>query len=161
MIFFSFLFHFTPRAATADFAAKQTEQHARHSAALGSVGVWSEYGVEDVRNAFWESYNGGKESAKRATMFDVLFSSFRSRDGGLVEILVSIVFSLLINFTLGFVFALFGFAFKLYSLIVAYQASLVSFVPSVDGSEPVLSKICVTTLRSFDHNPKVLLSDCL
>eukprot|EP00048_Salpingoeca_helianthica_P021978 m.15592 g.15592 ORF g.15592 m.15592 type:complete len:295 (+) comp6715_c0_seq2:35-919(+) len=102
-----------------------TIHHKREQAAAdarGRVSVWSEYGVEDARTLFWGSYDRGKEAAKRHTMWDMLFSM--GRDEGLVEFLVRLALSFIINLTLGMVIALVSFLWNLYALLVAYQASL-------------------------------------
>ncbi len=90
-----------------------------------AVGVWSVYGVEEARALFWRSVEGGKSFAKRQTMFDMFFSFTMGRDETLGAFLLRAVLTLLFNLTVGLVFSLLGFAWNLWSLLVAYKVSLV------------------------------------
>ena len=90
-----------------------------------AVGVWSVYGVEEARALFWRSIEGGKNFAKRQSMWDMFFSFTMGRDENLTAFLLRAVLTLLFNLTLGLVFSLVAFAWHLWSLLVAYKVSLV------------------------------------
>ena len=66
-----------------DFLAETRERDALVSEAKQSVGLWSEYGLTDARDAFWSDYQWGKDFAKRMTFWDFIFAT-RGRDEELV-----------------------------------------------------------------------------
>ena len=120
----------TCEAARRDMVLAQQELDAAdaHNAralsqARASVGVFSEYGVADARESFWESYEHGKVFAKRASMYDALFMSISAmrRDDSLLSVVINWAIQALINFTMGMVGALFGFAWQLWALLTSYQ----------------------------------------
>lgn len=86
-----------------------------------SVGIFSEYGVQETRDMFWGVFAGGKDFAKRQSMWDMLFMGLRwGRDDNLVEVLLRWLVQLLFNFTIGLIGALVVFAFKLWGLVSSY-----------------------------------------
>ncbi len=57
--------------------AIRQEGQARMSDAKSVVGLWSEVGVGDVRDSFWQKFSAGKAFAKRQTLWDALCRSMR------------------------------------------------------------------------------------
>jgi len=114
-------------AALGELRALQREEAARVSDVKAQVGVFSEFGVAETRERFWNSFSGGKAFAKRQSMWDLFFlalnSSSSRRDENVIGVLIKYVFQLLFNFTLGLVGALVAFAFQLSSLVFSYQPS--------------------------------------
>jgi len=47
--------------------------------AKSEVGIFSEYGVQETRDVFWSTFAGGKDFAKRQSMWDLLFAGLRMR----------------------------------------------------------------------------------
>lgn len=94
--------------------------------ARSNVGIFSTYGVAEVRRSFWRSFAGGKEFAKRQTMWDALFIGIRTmgRDESLIEYGLRVMMNMIFNFTLGLFGALIGFIFSLWGLITSFGASL-------------------------------------
>merc|ERR1719502_680504 len=45
------------------------ERDALQSDAKAAVGIWSQYGVDEVRERFWKAYQSGKDFAKRMTFW--------------------------------------------------------------------------------------------
>jgi hypothetical protein len=45
------------------------ESNALKSEAKAAVGIWSSYGVAEVRERFWKAYQDGKDLAKRMTFW--------------------------------------------------------------------------------------------
>lgn len=91
------------------------------------VGIFSEYGVAETRERFWDSFAGGQSFAKRQSMWDLFFVglSGASRDENTISILLRWLLNLLINFTIGLVAALIHFAFRLWLLVASYQPDFV------------------------------------
>ena len=103
------------------------ESNARISDAKATAGVFSEVGVGEVRDSFWDYFNRGTKLAKRQTMMDALFSGFRSmyRDESWGEYLLKMLLQLLTNFTVSLSFAFVMFVFGLYSIVKSYQVGFV------------------------------------
>lgn len=91
-----------------------------------SVGLWSDYGIEEARSTFWSYFESGKSFAKRQTMWDMIFSVAMGRDETFTAFLVRVVLNIVINFTLGLIGATIAFAWSLWSLLIAYKASFLS-----------------------------------
>lgn len=67
--------------AQARYDAAVREHNALRSEAKAAVGIWSQYGVDEVRERFWKAYQSGKDFAKRMTFWDVMFGvGGRGRD---------------------------------------------------------------------------------
>jgi len=60
------------------YDAVRAEGNARVSDAKAVAGVFSEVGVGEARDSFWEYFNRGAKFAKRQSMWDALFTGFRS-----------------------------------------------------------------------------------
>lgn len=109
-----------------NFLKKQEEQQL--SLAKSKLGLFSEYGVEETRNLFWERFAQGKGFASRQSKWDAIFYGIgaMSRDESMISYLVRLGISMLFNFTLGVCGAVVAFIFSLMSLIRTYQASILS-----------------------------------
>ena len=95
------------------------------SNAKSKIGIFSELGVQETREAFWERYYQGKGFAQRQTKFDAAFFGFRAmmRDESLLEYVVTILFRVLLNFTLGVVATVVSFAWSSIGVIRSFQTS--------------------------------------
>jgi len=114
-------------AARRDFVRVSAERDALISEAKSAVGIWSRYGVEEVRERFWGDYQWGKDLAKRMTFWDVIFGAGRgSRDEELLATAMRWIGQIIMNFTVGLVSALVAFGFSLVRTIWAYKTDLVS-----------------------------------
>jgi hypothetical protein len=104
------------------------EEAAKIAYAKSKLGLFSEYGVEETRNLFWERFGQGKGFAQRQTKWDALFFgiSAMGRDEKLVSYIFRLLISFLFNFTIGVVGAVTVFIFNLYSLIQTFQAGFLS-----------------------------------
>lgn len=98
------------------------------SEAKSHLGVFSEHSVQEARNLFWETFSGGKDFAKRSSMFDLMFMGFDSmgRDEHIFAFLLRFMFQFIINFTLGVIGAFFGFIYYLGAVVNSYQPSLIT-----------------------------------
>mmetsp|Transcript_113515 Transcript_113515/g.353853 ORF Transcript_113515/g.353853 Transcript_113515/m.353853 type:complete len:298 (-) Transcript_113515:81-974(-) len=84
------------------------------------VGIWSVFGVRDVRASFWTAWKSGKDFAARYTMMDAIFMMVGGREETMMEMIFKIVMQYIINLTMGLVGAFFFFIYNVYHLIVSY-----------------------------------------
>jgi len=117
-------------AALQELQMLQQQEALRMSDVKAKVGVFSEFGVAETRQKFWESFAGGKSFAKRQSMWDLLFISLSSsrRDENAIGIILKWVVQLLFNFTIGLLGALAVFGYQLYGLVFSYQPTPLSGV---------------------------------
>jgi uncharacterized membrane protein len=105
--------------------AIRQEGQARMSDAKSVVGLWSEVGVGEVKDSFWQKFQAGKAFAKRQTMWDALFMSMRQmsrgRDESWVEFGLKVLMQVLLNFSMGLVMALVMFVIGLWAVVRSYQ----------------------------------------
>lgn len=101
----------------------RSEGYARMSDAKSVAGLFSEVGVGEVKDSFWQYFGQGKNFAKRQSMWDVMFMGIRkmSRDESMMEYAMKVLLQVLINFSMGLIFALFVFIFSLYGIVKSYQ----------------------------------------
>jgi len=112
------------------FAAIERDIASVQSEAKAKVGIFSEYGVQEVRDLFWAQLQGGKDFARRSSWYDFIFMSIGSmgRDEGLLEFALRFLINMLLNFTFGLIGALIGFYYFLWGVISSYQTDfLVAF----------------------------------
>jgi len=105
------------------FNELQSMREEKMKKAKAYVGIWSEYGMEDMRESFWCAFESGKVFASRQTFWQILFSS---REENFLATLLQWLITALINFTIGLLGSLFYFVFSLGSLILSYDAGAVS-----------------------------------
>jgi hypothetical protein len=118
-----------PKAkALARFQAKQNERNALISKAKASVGIWSKYGIEETREQFWQTFQEGKDMGKRMTFYDMFFSMFqsRSRDENAASVIIGWMIRILMNYTIGMLFAVVRFMFQLGSIVWSYSPNFLS-----------------------------------
>lgn len=99
------------------------EGEARMSDAKSVAGIFSEVGVGEVQDSFWQYFASGKQFAKRQSMWDAFFMSFRSmrRDEKFLEYALNVLMQVLVNFSMGLVMALVMFIIGLWSIVRSYQ----------------------------------------
>mmetsp|Transcript_29344 Transcript_29344/g.53727 ORF Transcript_29344/g.53727 Transcript_29344/m.53727 type:complete len:298 (-) Transcript_29344:165-1058(-) len=108
----------------------RAEGNARMSDAKSVAGVFSEVGVGEVKDSFWEYFAAGKKFAKRQSMWDAMFIGLRGmrRDESWMEYALKVLLQALLNFSMGLVMALFIFIFGLWSIVRSYQPNPVTAV---------------------------------
>mmetsp|Transcript_42792 Transcript_42792/g.122042 ORF Transcript_42792/g.122042 Transcript_42792/m.122042 type:complete len:299 (-) Transcript_42792:214-1110(-) len=93
------------------------------------VGIWSVFGVRDVRSSFWEAWKSGKDFATRYTMMDAMFMMLPGgREETMVSMLVKLLMQYIVNLTLGLIGALVFFIYNVYHLVVSYGEPMMSGV---------------------------------
>jgi len=120
------------------------ERDALVSEAKSNVGIWSEYGVMEVRERFWQAYQSGKDFAKRMTWWDVILGvGGRGRDEEVWVTMFRWLAQIMMNFTIGLVSALFSFGFSLVSMLWEYKTSYVSgvlfFLVAMSGASAMVA----------------------
>jgi len=103
------------------------EGQARMSDAKSVAGLWSEVGVEEAKDSFWQYFFAGKQFAKRQSMWDALFIGMRQmtrgRDETFIEYGLKVLMQVLLNFSLGLLMALLMFVLGLWNIVRSYQPS--------------------------------------
>jgi len=113
--------------AKQDVARVQKKRDGIMTEARKEVGIWSVYGVQDVRNAFWSAWKSGKDFAARYTMMDAMFMAFRSsREESMAQMAMKLVMQYIINLTMGLIGAFFYFIYNVYYLVISYGESALS-----------------------------------
>ena len=113
------------------------EGNARMSDAKSVAGLFSQVGVGEVKDSFWQYFYQGKQFAKRQSMWDAMFIGIRhmGRDERMLEYGLRVLLQVLVNFSMGLVMALVIFIFGLWSIIKSYQpnplVAVVFFVSAV------------------------------
>jgi len=106
------------------------------SEAKSVAGLFSEVGVEEVSDTFWEKFHSGKAYAKRQSMWDAMFMGIRSmsRDESMLEYVFRVLMQVLLNFTIGLVMAAAMFVFSLWAIIKSYQPNPLTAVAFFIGA---------------------------
>jgi hypothetical protein len=60
--------------AQAKWDVLKAEENAITKQAKSQVGIMSEYGVAETRDMFWGTFAGGKDFAKRQSLWDLFFT---------------------------------------------------------------------------------------
>merc|ERR1719334_2051097 len=95
------------QSAQNELKGSQTVHRSVLSDAKATVGIFSQFGVQETRKLFWDAWERGKATAKRMSFWDVMFVGMRSsRDDTWVAV------------------ALIGFLWSLWNLIWTYKAGI-------------------------------------
>jgi ABC-type multidrug transport system fused ATPase/permease subunit len=99
------------------------EGNARMSDAKAVAGLFSEVGVLETKDAFWQYFYQGKQFAKRQSMWDAMFIGIRhmGRDESMIEYGLRVLMQVLVNFSMGLLMALVIFIFGLWGIVKSYQ----------------------------------------
>ena len=137
-----------PRMRSVDEARGRLEfqlqqRNALISEAKAQVGIWSEYGVEEVRDRFWKAYQSGKDFAKRMTWWDLILGVGGRRDEEAWVTMFRYLAQIMMNFTIGLISALFSFCFSLVSMLWEYKTSYLSgllfFLVAMSGASAMVA----------------------
>ena len=116
------------QAADARWAVARDDNERSQAKAKGELGIFSRYGVDDARDQFWRSFNGGAAYAKRATMWDALFVGMRTmgRDEPFLSFLLNMVLRFLMNLTVGIGIGVLHFYAAVVYIIRSYNANFLT-----------------------------------
>jgi len=90
------------------------------------VGIWSVFGIKDIRASFWTAWQSGKDFAARYTMMDAMFMMFAGKEETMVSMMVKVLFQYIVNLTMGLIGAFFFFMYNVYTLVVSYGEPMMS-----------------------------------
>lgn len=113
----------------AEFDLVKAEETQKLSNAKAKLGIFSEYGIDETRITFQNSFSLGKRIAKRQSQWDFFFymiSSFGNpnRDENILAYLLKIIVTILFNFTMGMFIAVVNFMIALVGLLRSFQVNL-------------------------------------
>lgn len=114
------------RRAYDDFARLDYKREELRREAFNVVGLWSEYGINEARQLFWDCLEKGKGFARRSTMWDMIFGLAMGRDEGIGAFIVRVIINFVFNVTMGLIGAILAFMYYLYSMVLMYKASMAS-----------------------------------
>jgi len=114
----------------------RNEGYARMSDAKSVAGIFSEVGVGEVKDSFWQYFQAGKKFAKRQSMWDMMFMGIRKmgRDESMMEYAMKLLIQVLINFSMGMIGAFFIFVFGLWSIVRSYQPNPITALAFLIGA---------------------------
>eukprot|EP00039_Didymoeca_costata_P020161 m.340276 g.340276 ORF g.340276 m.340276 type:complete len:291 (+) comp19221_c0_seq1:433-1305(+) len=104
----------------------EAEREVLRREAFNVVGLFSEYGVEEARQLFWDCFEKGKGFARRSTFFEVVFGAMTGRDETITSLIARAVIGFLIYVPMGLFGSLISFTYYLFGMVYAYKASLLS-----------------------------------
>jgi hypothetical protein len=104
--------------------------------AKSNVGAWSSIGISELRKSFWDSWERGKEAARRLTMVDAIFISLSAfgaspqdaRDDSFLYTVFQILLQFFFNLSVGLTTSLFIFLVEAWSIIASYGPSFLSSI---------------------------------
>lgn len=134
----------TRTQATLDQLESQKDQ--LMAQARAAVGVWSSYGVEEMRFRFWSAFHRGKVFAQRQTFWQMFWSVLDSRENNVLGLVLQWLITALFNFALSLTGAFIYFLMSLFELVQSFSPSWTSglgfvLVSSVAGASVVFSTL--------------------
>ena len=95
-----------------------------------AVGLWSEFGMQEIRDNLYDNLSWGVGVAKRQTYYQMFWSMFGMmggrRDENMLGLILQFIGKLMFNLSFGLMMALFSFLFSLPSIISSYGSSFMS-----------------------------------
>ncbi|KAH7488215.1 hypothetical protein PRIC2_007238 [Phytophthora ramorum] len=105
----------------AEVARTEREREDQMKKARSFVGLWSDFGLADVRARFWSAFEKGKMFAQQQTFYHMIMRVLSARDEDMLSMVLNWVFVAVMNFTTGLLGALFYFFFSLVNMVYSYQ----------------------------------------
>ncbi|RLN21441.1 hypothetical protein BBJ28_00017967 [Nothophytophthora sp. Chile5] len=105
----------------AELARAERERENKMTEARAFVGLWSDFGLADVRGRFWGAFEKGKLFAQQQTFYHMIMRVLSARDEDVLSTVLNWVFVAVMNFTTGLLGALFYFCFSLVHMVFTYQ----------------------------------------
>lgn len=106
--------------AQADVHRLQKKRDGIMTDARREVGIWSTFGVREVRDSFWRAWKSGKDFAARYTMMDAMFMMIGGKEETAASMIMKVVMQYIINLTMGLIGAFFFFIYNVYWLVCSY-----------------------------------------
>lgn len=98
---------------------------------------------------FCESWEWGKNFAKRISFYDAIFIAMDGRNENIGAYFARLVVRILVNFTIGFITALISFVWQLFWFVRTYGAGFSGFVFFVLGSVSAFSMIVTVIFAMY------------
>jgi len=114
------------------------------SEARSTVGMFSQYAVNDAHRLFWSCWEWGKNFAKRISWYDAIFMAIDSRNESMAAYVARLLIRVLVNFTIGFISALVSFVWQLWWFVRSYSAGIAGVAFFILGSIAAFSLIAST-----------------
>ncbi|KAG5182735.1 hypothetical protein JKP88DRAFT_220741 [Tribonema minus] len=113
--------------AREDLRGKQRSYDGKLAEAKSHLGIFSTLGVAEARDLFWRRVAGGREFARRSTLYDAIFAGIGSmrRDSSMAEYVMTMAVQVLWNMSIGAVGALVTFLWSVWGVIATFQPSAV------------------------------------
>ena len=94
------------------------------------VGLWSEFGMQEIRENLYDNLSWGVGVAKRQTMYQMFWSVFgmmggMRRDENALGVILQWIGRIMFNLSFGLIMALFSFILALPSIVSSYGSSFV------------------------------------
>ncbi|KAG7396231.1 hypothetical protein PHYBOEH_002611 [Phytophthora boehmeriae] len=105
----------------AEVARTEQEREDKMKKARSYVGLWSDFGLADLRARFWGAFEKGKIFAQQQTFYHMIMRVVSARDEDVLSMVLNWVFVAVMNFTTGLLGALFYFFFSLVNMVFSYQ----------------------------------------
>ncbi|KAI9986876.1 hypothetical protein PInf_025845 [Phytophthora infestans] len=105
----------------AEVARTEQEREDKMKKARSFVGLWSDFGLADLRSRFWSAFEKGKIFAQQQTFYHMIMRVLSARDEDMLSMVLNWVFVAVMNFTTGLLGALFYFFFSLVNMVFSYQ----------------------------------------
>uniref|UniRef100_K3WID7 Uncharacterized protein n=1 Tax=Globisporangium ultimum (strain ATCC 200006 / CBS 805.95 / DAOM BR144) TaxID=431595 RepID=K3WID7_GLOUD len=96
-------------------------REAKMKEAKAYVGLWSDFGMSEVRLRFWGAFEKGKIFAQQQTFYHMIMQVMTARNEDVLSTILNWVFVALMNFTTGLLGSLFYFFFSLINMVFSYQ----------------------------------------
>lgn len=108
--------------------ALDAQKDAKTKQAKQLVGLFSEFGIHEIRERFWNAFEKGKMFAKQQTFYHMVVHLLSGKQEELWSTLFNWIFIAIMNFTTGLLGSLFYFLFSLIHMIYTFQPDPVSGV---------------------------------
>ena len=110
---------------------KMNEEYQIIKDAKQDVGLWSEFGMQEIRENLYDNLSWGVGVAKRQTMYQMFWSVFgmmggMRRDENALGVILQWIGRIMFNLSFGLIMALFSFIFALPSIVSSYGSSFMS-----------------------------------
>jgi hypothetical protein len=103
------------------------KRYSLESSARNELGLWSEAGIQETRDTFWNTWRRGKRHAQVSILWDLVWELFRSDNyEDSVNFLFRIIYIVVSNAVLFMITSTMVFMFSVISVIRSFQPSLLS-----------------------------------
>lgn len=107
----------------------ERQQQAEIRKAKHEIGIWSSYGLKELRERFWSIFDSAKVFAQRHTFWQMVYRVLAgSRDDNILSLVIEWIFTSLVNFTFSLIGSFFYFFATLFEFLASYQVDFINGV---------------------------------